>query len=143
MTRRVLLLVALTAVLAVPTVALADGGGNPAAGASGARAGKARVVDRFAARLDRRFHTFSGRCLVANPPEKCTKAARRLVKQLDVLQRVLHKAEDTIKTKCAAASPPARCSSAGDVTQKIDDLLAKIASDEAAIKAAFPNTASA
>jgi hypothetical protein len=144
MTKRTLLLVVLTAALMVPAVAIAadGGGGNPAAatGAKGARAGK--VLDRVSARLDKRFQAFSSRCLVADPPKKCARAAKRFVRRLERAQRVLHKAEDTIKTKCAAPNPPARCSSAGEVTQKIDVLLGKIASDESAIKAAFPQAGS-
>ena len=145
MTRRVLLLVALAAALAVPAVALAgDGGGGnpaPAAGVKGARA--LPVLGRISTRLDKRFQLFSSHCLVANAPDSCAKVARHLVKRLDRLQRGLTKAEATIKAKCAAANPPARCANAGPVTQKIDELLQKIATDEAAIKAAFPNAGSA
>lgn len=137
MTKRVLMLAAVTAALVVPAVALADdGGGTPAAGAKGAHAGA--VLDRVAKRLDKRFQAFSSRCLVATPPANCAKAAKRFVRRLDLAQRVLHRTEDAVKAKCAAANPPARCADAGALIQKIDDLLAKIAGDESAIKAAFP-----
>ena len=94
-------------------------------------------------RLDRRFQAFSSRCLVANAPEKCAKVADRFVKRLDGCRARLRKVEERIKAKCGAANPPARCSNASQVTPAIDELLAKIASDETAIKAAFPNAGSA
>ena len=51
--------------------------------------------------------------------------------------------ESAIKTKCSAANAPPRCSKASQATQAIDELLAKLASDESAIKAAFPSAGSA
>ena len=80
---------------------------------------------------------------MAKAPERCGRAANRFVRHLDRLQRVLHRVEDKIKEKCGAANPPARCSNASQVTQAIDALLGKIANDENAIKAAFPNAGSA
>lgn len=145
MTKRVFLLGALAAALMIPAASLADDGGGstsaPAAGAKGERA--VALLERVSNRLDKRYRAFSSRCLVANAPEKCGKAANRFVKRLDRAQRVLHKVEDKIKEKCGAANPPARCANANQVTQAIDALLGKITSDETAIKAAFPNAGSA
>jgi hypothetical protein len=139
MIKRVLVLGAVTAALVVPAVSLADdGGGNsPATAAKGGHA--AAVLDRISKRVDRRFAVFSKHCLVANAPDRCTKTANRLVRRLDRLQHGLNRVESTIKDKCGAANPPARCAQAAQVTGAIDALLGKIASDVAAIKAAFPN----
>jgi hypothetical protein len=139
MIKRVVVLGAVAAALVVPAASLADGGGGsmPTTAAKGGHA--AAVLDRVAKRVDRRFGVFSKHCLVGNAPERCTKAANRLVRRLDRLQHVLNRVESTIKQKCGAANPPARCASAPQVTGAIDALLGKIASDVAAIKAAFPN----
>lgn len=143
MTKRVLLLVAMTVALVVPAVSLADdGGGNaPTTGAKDGHHGA--PLERLANRLDKRFQAFSSHCLVPNAPEKCARVADHMVKRLDKLQGFLRKLEDKIKTKCGAANPPAKCSNSSQVIQKIDDLLGKIASEEAAIKAAFRNAGSA
>jgi hypothetical protein len=139
MIKRVVVLGAVAAALVVPAASLADGGGGsmPTTAAKGGHA--AAVLDRVARRVDRRFAVFSTHCLAGNAPERCTKAANRLVRRLDRLQHVLNRVESTIKQKCGAANPPARCASAPQVTGAIDALLGKIASDVAAIKAAFPN----
>jgi hypothetical protein len=55
----------------------------------------------------------------------------------------VQKAEAKIKATCAAASPPAKCSMAATATARLDALLAKIASQTAQIKAAFPGAGSA
>jgi hypothetical protein len=145
MTKRSLLLAALTVALLVPAVSLADDGngnaGTPSAAAKGGRA--AMMVERLGNRLDRRFQAFSSRCLVSNPPERCAKVANRFVHRLEKLQERLRAVEARIKTKCSAANPPERCANAGRVTQAIDDLLAKLASDEAAITQAFANAGNA
>ena len=143
MTRRVLLLVAMTMALVVPAVSLADdGGGNPptTAGQDGHHRAS---LERLANRLDKRFQAFSSHCLVQNAPEQCAKVADHMVKRLGKLGGVLQKFEDKIKAKCGAANPPAKCSNSSQLIQKIDDLLGKIASEEAKIKAAFPNAGSA
>ena len=57
-------------------------------------------------------------------------------------ETALQKLEAKIKETCSAASPPPRCANGGQVTQALDSLLAKIASDISAIKAAFPNAGS-
>jgi hypothetical protein len=142
MIKRVLVLGAVAAALAVPAVSLADDGGGSTSTAAAKGGHAAAVLDRVSKRVDRRFQVFSKHCLVANAPERCTKAANRLVRRLDRLQHVLNRVEDAIKTKCSAANPPARCADAAQVTGAIDALLAKIASDVAAIKAAFPNAGS-
>jgi len=142
MTKRVLLLVALTATLVVPAVSLADDGGGSAP--TTARSGhRGALLERLSNGVDRRFQAFSSHCLVQNAPEKCAKVADHLVERLDKLQGLLRKVEEKIKAKCGAANPPARCSSSSQVIQRIDDLLGKIASEEAAIKGAFPSAGSA
>ena len=143
MTKRILTLVALTVALVVPAVAFADdgGGGAPSTAAKGGHHGA--PLERLADRLDKRFQAFSSHCLVPNAPEKCAKVADHMVNRLDKLQGLLRKAEDKIKAKCGAANPPAKCSSSSQVIQKIDDLLGKIASEEAAIKAKFPDAGGA
>ena len=143
MTKRALLLVALTAALVVPAVSLADDGGGSAPTTAARGDDRAAPLERLSNRLDRRFKAFSAHCLVQNAPEQCAKVADHLVKRLDKLQSLLRKVEEKIKAKCGAANPPARCSSSSQVIQRIDDLLGKIASEEAAIKAAFPNAGSA
>ena len=142
MIKRVLVLGAVAAALVVPAVALADdgGGSTPTPAARGGHA--AAVLDRISKRVDRRFAVFSKHCLVPNAPDRCTTAANRFVRRLDRLQHVLTRVEGTIKEKCGAANPPARCANAAQVTGAIDALLGKIASDVAAIKAAFPNAGS-
>jgi hypothetical protein len=98
MTKRALLLVALTAALVVPAVSLADKGeGTPPTTAASAR--RVAPLERLANRLDRRFRAFSSRCLVQNAPEKCAKVADRLVERLDKLQSLLRKGEEQIKAK--------------------------------------------
>ena len=145
MTKRVLFLGALATALVIPAVSLADdGGGSTSAPAAGAKGGRAvALLERVSNRLDRRFQAFSSHCLVAKAPEKCGRAANHFVKRLDRLQGALHRVEGKIKEKCSAANPPARCSNASQVTQAIDALLERIATDETAIKAAFPNAGSA
>ena len=141
MIKRVLVLGAVAAALTVPAVSLADDGGStPTAAAKGGNA--AAVLDRVSKRVDRRFEAFSKHCLVANAPARCTLAANRLVRRFDRWQRILGRVEGAIKTKCSAANPPARCANAAQVSGAIDALLGKIASDVAAIKAAFPSAGS-
>ena len=147
MITRVLVLGAVAAALVVPAVSLADdggGGGNAPATATGTKGEHAaRLLERLSNRLDRRFEAFSKHCLVPNAPERCSRAANRFVRRLDRLQRVLNRVEGKIKEKCGAANPPARCVNAPRVTAAIDALLGKIASDVAAIKAAFPHAGTA
>lgn len=143
MTRRVLTLTAVVAALAVPTISWADGGSGgsaPIASHDGSRL--AAHLDRFAERLDRRFKAFSSRCLVANAPKRCAVVADRAVRRMDKAQAVLSKIEGKLKAKCAEANPPALCANLGTITGKIDALLATLASDEAAIKAAYPTAGS-
>jgi hypothetical protein len=148
MTKRALVLAVLVAALAVPAVSLADPGngqgkGNGPASTAGAKMGRnGAVLEVLSRRLDKRFQAFSSRCLVANAPEKCAKVANHFVRRLDKLATLLKRAEAKIKEKCGAANPPARCSSASAAIGRIDALLAKIASQTAAIKAAFPNAGS-
>ena len=141
MNKRILILAAVVAALAVPAISLADDGGSAPATHDGSKL-SARL-DKISARVDARFQKFSSRCIVANAPKRCERAANRAVRRLDKAQSFLTKAEGKIKTKCAAASPPALCAKAGEITGKIDALLSKLSSDEAAIKAAFPNAGSA
>jgi len=147
MIKRVLVLGAVAAALVVPAVSLADdggGGGNAPATATGTKGEHAaRLLERLSNRLDRRFEAFSKHCLVPNAPDRCSRAANRFVRRLDRLQRVLNRVEGKIKEKCGAANPPARCVNAPRVTGAIDALLGKIASDVAAIKAAFPHAGTA
>jgi len=138
MIRRVVVLGAVAAAL-VPAVAAADDGGGSTPTTAGKGGHAAAVLDRISKRVDRRFATFSKHCLVANAPDRCTRAANRLVRRLDRLQHLLNRVETRIKDKCATANPPAPCANATQVTGGIDALLAKLASDVAAIKAAFPN----
>jgi len=148
MTKRALVLAALVAALTVPAVSLADpgngkGNGNGPASTAGALIGRnGAVLEVLSKRLDKRFQAFSSRCLVANAPEKCAKAASHYVRGLQKLSTWLQKVEAKIKEKCGVANPPARCSSAAAAVGRIDALLAKIASQTAAIKAAFPNAGS-
>ena len=141
MSKRMFLVAVLVAALAAPAVVLADdGGGNTPAPAAGARHGRAgEVLERISRRLDRRFDAFSKHCLVAAAPERCSRAADHFVDRLGRLQAVLVRVKGRITTRCSAANPPPRCRNATALTQKIDTLLATIASDQGAIKAAFPN----
>ena len=141
MNNRILILAAVVAALAVPAISLADDGGSAPATHDGSKL-SARL-DKISARVDARFQKFSSRCIVANAPKRCERSANRAVRRLDRAQSFLTKVEGKIKTKCAAASPPALCAKAGEITGKIDALLSKLSSDEAAIKAAFPNAGSA
>jgi hypothetical protein len=141
MNKRILILAAVVAALAVPAISLADDGGSTPATHDGSKL-SARL-DKISARVDARFQKFSSRCVVANAPKRCERAANRAVRRLGKAQSFLTKVEGKIKTKCAAASPPALCAKAGEITGKIDALLSKLSSDEAAIKAAFPNAGSA
>jgi hypothetical protein len=151
MTKRLLVLAVLAAALAVPAVALADGGGQGQghskgtgpASANGALVGRnGAVLEVLSRRLDRQFQAFSTRCLVASPSEKCAKVANHYVRRLQRLSTWLQKMEAKIKEKCSAPNPPARCSSSADATARIDALVAKIATETAAIKAKFPNAGS-
>lgn len=140
MTRRILVLAVFALALAVPAISWADdgnGGSAPAAAHDGSRV-LARL-DRASARLDARFQHFSSRCLVTNAPKGCEHAASRFVHRLDRATQVLSTLEGKIKQKCSATSPPAACAHQSDVVAKIDALLSKIASDEAAIKAQYPS----
>jgi hypothetical protein len=140
MSKRILILGALVAALAVPAISWADDGGNGAPVRDGSKL-SARL-DKAAARLNERFGKFSSRCLVTNAPQGCERAANRAVRHLDKAQSALSKLEAKIKEKCAAASQPAACAKAGEITGKIDALLATLKSDEAAIKAKYPNAGS-
>jgi hypothetical protein len=144
MTRRLIVLAALVAALAVPAISFADEGGGTTTTPSATHDGSklSAALDRASARLDKRFAAFSAKCLVANAPKRCAKVANRAVQRMDRAQVVLTKIESKINTKCGAASPPALCANAGTVTGKIDALRSKLQSDEAAIKAAFPNAGS-
>jgi len=139
MSRRILILAAVVAALAVPAISLADNGGGstPAAAHDGSKL-SARL-DKLAARLDERFNKFSSRCLVANAPKGCELVANRAVRRMDRARSFLTKVEGRIKTKCAEANPPAACAKAGEITGKIDALLSTLKTDEATIKAAYPN----
>jgi hypothetical protein len=151
MTKRLLVLAALVAALAVPAVSLADpghgngtGNGKGPASANGALVGRnGAVLDVLSRRLDRQFQAFSTRCLGANPSDKCAKFANHYVRRLQKLSTWLQKMEAKIKEKCSAPNPPARCSSSTDAIARIDALVAKIATETAAIKAKFPNAGSA
>ncbi len=142
MSKRVLILAAVVAALAVPAISFADdgGSGSPSAVHDGSKL-SARL-DKASARLDARFQKFSSRCLVANAPKQCERVANRAVRRMDRAKFFLTKVESKIKTKCAEASPPALCAKAGEITGKIDALLSKLSSDEAAIKTAFPSAGS-
>jgi len=141
MTRRLIVLAALAAALAVPAISLADdgsgSGASPAATHDGSKLSAA--LDRASARLDKKFAAFSSRCLVASAPKSCARLANRAVRRMNLGQLVLKRLENGIKAKCGAANPPTACANVGPITGKIDALLAKLQSDEAAIKAAFPN----
>lgn len=142
MSKRILILAAFAAALAVPAISFADdgGSGSPAAVHDGSKL-SARL-DKITARVNERFSKFSSRCLVANAPKQCERVANRAVRRMDKAQSFLTKVEAKIKTKCAEATPPAACAKAGEITGKIDALLSTLKSDEAAIKAAFPNAGS-
>ena len=145
MIKRVLVLGAVAAALVVPAVSLADDGGGSTPATAEAKGGghAAALLERLSNRLDRRFERFSKHCLVQNAPDRCSRAANRFVRRLDRLQRILNRVEGTIKENCGAANPPARCVNAPKVTGAIDSLLGKIASDVAAIRAAFPHAGTA
>jgi len=145
MIKRVLVLGAVAAALVVPAVSLADDGGESTPATAEAKGGghAAALLERLSNRLDRRFERFSKHCLVQNAPDRCSRAANRFVRRLDRLQRILNRVEGKIKEKCGAANPPARCVNAPKVTGAIDSLLGKIASDVAAIRAAFPHAGTA
>ena len=142
MIKRVLVLAALAAALASrpcpwPTTAAAARLRRPTAAKAGGLAGLGRL--RLGAELDRRFQVFSGRCLVASRARAVRQGGRSPRQAAgSAAEGVCTGWRARSPTKCSAASPPARCSKAGQVTQAIDALLAKVASDEAAIKAAFP-----
>jgi hypothetical protein len=140
MNRRILMLGALVAALAVPAISWADDGGNGTPVRDGSKL-SARL-DKATARLNERFGKFSARCLVANAPKQCERVANRAVRRLDRAQSLLTRLEAKIKEKCAAASPPAVCAKAGEITGKIDALLSTLKSDEATIKARYPNAGS-
>lgn len=140
MSKRILILAVVVAALAVPAISLADDGGSGSAAApvhDGSRL-SARL-DKITARVNARFGKFSSRCLVTNAPKNCERVANRAVRRMDRAQVFLTKVEAKIKTKCAEASPPAACAKASEITGKIDSLLSTLKSDEAAIKAKYPN----
>jgi hypothetical protein len=146
MTRRPLALAAAFAAagaLAIPAVSLADDTGPSTAAAKpgGVRAGA--VLRRIERRLDRRFKVFSAHCLVENAPDRCSKAADRFVTRLGRFQAALEKLKAKIAETCSATGAPARCARAEAATARIDELLGKIASDVAAIKAAYPDAGAA
>ena len=143
MSKRILILVAVVAALAVPAVSLADdgGSGSPAAAVHDGSKLSARL-DKISARVNERFSKFSAKCLVADAPKECDRIANRAVRRMDRAQSFLTKVEAKIKTKCAEANPPAACGKAGEITGKIDALLSTLKSDEAAIKAKYPNAGS-
>ena len=140
--KRLLVLATVVAALAVPAVGLADDGGGSASGTAARQSLGVRIVKRLERQLDRRFQVFSKHCLVQNAPDRCATAADRFATGLGRSQTALQKLEAKIKETCSAASPPPRCANGGQVTQALDSLLAKIASDISAIKAAFPNAGS-
>jgi hypothetical protein len=141
MSKRVLTLAAVVAALAVPAISMADDGGSGAPATHDGSKLSARL-DRVTARVNERFSKFSSRCLVANAPKQCERIANRAVRRMDRAESFLTKVETKIKAKCAEASPPAACAKAGEITGKIDALVSILKSDEAAIKAVFPNAGS-
>lgn len=141
MSKRILILAAVVAALAVPAISLADDGGSAPATHDGSKL-SARL-DKISARVDERFQKFSAKCLVANAPKQCERVAGKAVRRMDKAQSLLTKIESKIKEKCASATPPAKCAKAAEITGKIAALLSKLAADESAIKAAFPNAGSA
>ena len=157
MTKRPIVLAALVAALAVPAVSLADpgrgngggngngnGSGNGPASANGALVGRnGAVLAVLSRRLDRKFQAFTTRCLGANPSDKCAKVADHYVRWLQKESSWLQKMEAKIKEKCSASNPPARCSNSAAAIGRIDALVAKIATETAAIKAKFPKAGSA
>ena len=140
MSRRILILAAVVAALAVPAISWADDGAGAPAAHDGSKL-SARL-DQLSMRLNDRFARFSSHCLVANAPRRCERAANRAVRRLDRAQSFLTKVEAKIKTTCAGATPPTACARAGEITGKIDALLSTLGSDEAAIKARYPNAGS-
>lgn len=142
MTTRALVVSVVVLALAVPAASLAAGGNGKgkAPGSTVTRVARNGAVLQVRSRLlAARYRAFSKHCLVANaPPERCAKAADRIVRRLDRLATWIRNAEAKIKETCGAASPPARCAKAPTATARLDALLAKIASRTAEIKAAFP-----
>ena len=141
MSRRILILAAVIAALAVPAISFADGGSGSTTAVHDGSKLSARL-DKMTARVNERFSKFSSRCLVANAPKQCDRVANRAVRRMDKAQSFLTKVEAKIKTKCAETTPPAGCAKAGEISRKIDALFSTLKSDEAAIKAAFPNAGS-
>jgi hypothetical protein len=141
MTRRLIVLVALAAMLAVPAVSFADGGSTttPTSAHDGSKLSAA--LDRASARLDKRFAAFSAKCLVQNAPTGCARAARRGIRRITLAKAVLTRLENAIETKCGGSNPPGLCANAGTITGKIDALLSKLQSDASALVAAFPKAA--
>jgi hypothetical protein len=142
MSKRILILAAVAAALAVPAISLADDGGSGSTTVVHDGSKLSARLDKITARVNERFSKFSSRCLVANAPKQCDRVANRAVRRMDKAQSFLTKVEAKIKTKCAEANPPAACAKAGEITSKIDALLSTLKSDEAAIKAKYPNAGS-
>ena len=137
MSKRILILAAIVAALVVPAISWADDGGSGSPVRDGSEL-SARL-DKISARVNERFAKFSSRCLVADAQKQCERVANRAVRRMDKAQSFLAKVEAKIKMTCAAASLPAACTRAGEITGKIDALLSTLKSDEAAIKAKYPN----
>jgi hypothetical protein len=139
MTKRLIVL-AMLAALAVPALALSDDGSAPGSSATATRDGGRRVgvLVRIERRLDRRFDVFSKHCLVQNAPDRCSSAADRFVTRLERFQGALGKLKTKVTETCSAANAPARCARSQEVLARADSLLATIAADVSAIKAAYP-----
>jgi hypothetical protein len=135
MTRRILILGAVVAALAVPAISWADSG-TPASN-DGSKV-SARI-DAMSTRLNDRFSKFSARCLVANAPKNCARVANRVARRMDRAQNRLNRIEARITKRCAETTPPAICVNAGAITAKIDTLVSTLKTDVAAIKATYPN----
>ncbi len=132
MNRRTLLVLTLAGALALPAVALAAGSSAPGHGRLTA------LVERVSHRLDRRFAVFSSRCLVEDAPARCAAAASRVVRRLDALERRVGRVKARVQRICSAAHAPAACAGEDELLRKLDELAARAASDEAAVRARYP-----
>ncbi len=126
--------------LAVPALALADGGSK---GERGDRFEK-RVAkfERRSDRIDRRQERFAKKCLVAEPAAGCAELAARIVPNLD--RRIAARTANLSQLNARCASRPAD-KPCGERAAKVKEMLQKRIADlqefRAAIVTKYPSAA--
>lgn len=125
--------------LAVPALALADGGKGERGDRFERRVAK---FERRSDRIDRRQERFAKKCLVAQPAAGCAELAAKIVPNLDrrIAARTANLAE--LSARCAARPADKPCGErAAKVKGMLQERIADLQEFRAAILAKYPSAA--